>query len=202
MQQIGQLINRQGASETNRLTETTLPDSNRRKLLAKVWQMLLSRKLVNDPVESDSYKVFERDMSDLSDQELQHGVRKSKDFIGFFTFPAFREMCKISPDDLGVPDMLTAMREACCAQYPREAQKYSHPIVYLAGCAVGWFEMQNRTEKELIPLFDVAYSQLLRRLINGESLQMPVYKALPESVCVPATEEVARAGINKLKSML
>ena len=170
--------------------------------MAGCWQVLLSRRLVSDPVGSDSYKVFERDMMDLTDIQIRQGIAKAKDFTGFFTFPAFRELCRVSPADLGIPEMLTAMREACNARYPRESQKYSHPIVYLAGCAVGWFEMQNRTEKELIPLFDVAYSQLLRRLINGESLQMPVYKALPESVCVPATEEVARAGINKLKSML
>lgn len=141
-------------------------------------------------------------MADMTSAELNHGLAKSKDYTGWFSTPKFREMCRITPEDLGLPDTLTAMREACCARSPKEYAKYSHPAVYLAGCAVGWFEMQNRTERELLPLFEVAYAQLVRRVMAGDDLTMPVCKALPEKVHIPSTPDFARSRINALKEMV
>ena len=62
-------------------------------LIAACWQLLLGRRLVSDPVGSDSFRVFENDMADLSDAQLKTGIYLSKDFTGYFTIPAFRELC-------------------------------------------------------------------------------------------------------------
>lgn len=141
-------------------------------------------------------------MADLTAQQIDTGLAKSRDFVGFFTLPAFRELCRITPQDLGLPDTRSAMFEACTAPYPKDQHQWSHPAVYLAGCAVGWFDMQNRTERELLPIFSHAYEQLVRRVMDGETLTLPIRKALPESVHVPASEETARAKLAKIKELL
>jgi len=166
------------------------------------WAVLFNRKLVTEPVGSTVYKQFEHDMADLSEPALLRGLERAKEFVGFFTTPTFRELCRLSPADFGLPDAVTAMREACNAPYPKDAQRWSHPAVYLAGCEVGWFDMHNKTERELLPIFEHAYTILTRRAMNGEQLTLPVPKALPAQVHVPATPEQAQAHLSRLKGLL
>lgn len=160
--------------------------------------MLLSRRLVTDPINSDAYRVFEMDMADLSEMQLMRGMEKSRDFVGFFTLPAFREMCRIRPEDYGIPDMREALFEACKAM---PGHQWSHPAVYHAAMAVGSFDLKSKTEKELWPQWEYAYSQVVRKVIDGEDLNIPVPKALPEKVFVPADEAKAVESLGKLKSM-
>lgn len=148
------------------------------------------------------YQTWARELADLTDRQIQMGLRKAKDFVGYFSLPAFRELCRISPADLGMPDAMTAMREACNAPFPKDRHSWSHPAVYLAGCAVGWFDMQNKTEKELFPIYDSAYDVLVKRVLAGEPLSMPVPKALPPKVYMPAKQEHARAALSKIRGML
>lgn len=192
------------ASGTHKPTESSLQalTPKRRKLLADVWQVLLSRRLVTDPVGSDAHLVFERDMADLSDTEIGKGLACSKDFTGWFSFPAFRELCRMTPADLGLPTAREAMREACNAPYPKDQYQWSHPAVYLAGVAVGWYDMQHKSENELLPIYERAYEQLVRRVMSGDKLSLPVRKALPESVFVPASPEKARSTLNSIKELL
>ena len=95
MQPIDKLLSNPVVRKTSKPTETISPDSNRKSLIAGCWQVLLSRKLVSDPVGSDSYKVFERDMADVPQAGIAQGLQRSRDFVGFFTFPAFRDMCRM-----------------------------------------------------------------------------------------------------------
>ncbi len=53
----------------------------------------MGRRLVSEPVGSDEFRVFEMDTADLSDYQLKLGMEGSKNFTGFFTVPAFRELC-------------------------------------------------------------------------------------------------------------
>lgn len=204
IQSVNKVIDLVAQRPTLNSTATTAQSlSAKQKLkLADAWQVLLSRRLVTDPIGSDAHLVFERDMADMTTQQIDMGLLKSRDFTGFFTTPAFREMCKVTAQDLGLPDVMSAMREACCAPYPKDQHQWSHPAVYLAGCAVGWFDMQNKTERELFPIFEQAYDALIKRVMNGEALSMPIPKALPKEVHIPATPERARSAINKLKEML
>ena len=93
MQPINNLLDKRGASGTTKPSETTLQDSMRKRITAACWQVLLGRRLVTDPVGSDAFRVFEMDVSDLSDEQLKTGLDLAKDFVGYFTIPAFRELC-------------------------------------------------------------------------------------------------------------
>lgn len=207
METIKAQLERVAANVTLKPTEPTLKpvSAKQRQKLADTWQILLSRRLVTDPVGSDAHLVFERDMSDLTVQQLDMGLKKSRDIgafrNGWFSTPAFRELCQVTAKDLGLPDSKLAMNEFCAAGYPKADQVYSHEAVYLAGMAVGLRNMEHMTEAELFPLYDQAYDVLVKRVMAGEDLKRPVPKALPEHVLVPCTKEQAVAGIRKVREM-
>lgn len=145
------------------------------------------------------YRTWADGVQDLTERELQLGVRKARDFTGYFTLSAFRELCRCSPADFGLPDPVTAMREACNAPFPKDRHQWSHPAVYLAACAVGWYDMQNRTERELLPLFERAYEAMVRRVMAGERLDTPVPRAIPEKIpqYLDKSENMARCAALK-----
>lgn len=203
MQTINAILQQTAQTATPKPTATTSQTlSAKQKLkLADAWQILLSRRLVTDGVGSDAHMVFERDMQDLTPQQIDMGLRKSRDFVGFFTTPAFRELCRITPQDMGLPEVRDAMHEACSAQ-DWQTHNWTHPAIYHAACSVGSYDMRHMTSRELFPLFDVAYQQVVRRVLAGESLEVAAFKALPESVHVPASEESARAKLARIKELL
>jgi hypothetical protein len=164
-----------------------------------VWTVLFNRKLVTDPPGSTAYRQFEHDMADLSEQALLKGLDKSRNFVGFFTTPSFRELCRVTPTDYGLPDSRTAMLEACNAT---ERHQWTHPAIYHAAQAVGSYDLKNRTERELWPIWDHAYETVCRRVMDGKDLALPVPKALPESVFVPADENKAVGALASLRAML
>lgn len=170
--------------------------------MADVWQVLLGRRLVTDSVGSDAHKVFERDMADLSDAQIALAADRAKDFVGFFTFPAFRELCRTSPEDYGLPAVHAAYLEAAMSDGPRDRCKWSHAAVYFAGRETGWFELRTFTEKEIFPRFKRNYEVLCARVINGEVLDLPVQQALPQSIPVYLTPEQNKSRCAALKEML
>ena len=85
----------------------------------------------------------------------------------------------------GLPDARSAYIEACQAPSPKSECSWSHPAVYHAGIASDWFFLANNIEKIAFPIFERNYRLLCERVRNGESLNLPITKALPESL--PAT---------------
>jgi hypothetical protein len=148
-----------------------------------------------------AYRVWSEGLADLPVPAIRMGMRKVKNFTGFLSLPAFRELCRITPQDLGLPETRDAMSEACCAQ-DWQTHNWTHPAIYHAAYSVGSYDMRHMTSRELFPLFDVAYQQVVRRVLAGESLEVPAFKALPESVHVLASEESARAKLARIKELL
>jgi hypothetical protein len=173
----------------------TAPESFLKQILTELTHMKL---LTADP---GAYRVWSEGLADLPVPAIRMGMRKVKNFTGFLSLPAFRELCRITPQDLGLPETRDAMSEACCAQ-DWQTHNWTHPAIYHAACSVGSYDMRHMTSRELFPLFDVAYQQVVRRVLAGESLEVPVFKALPESVHVPASEESARAKLARIKELL
>ena len=172
-----------------------------KKTLALVWSVLLNRRLVTEPVGSLQHKQFESDMADLSEAQLRIGMERAKSFTGFFTLPAFRELCHVKPEDFGMPDPHAAYVEAC---NKRGAEaNWSHPAVYWAGVETGWFELRSMTEREIFPLFKRNYETVCERAINGEPLNLTVQKAITDShTPVFLTPEQNKRKLAALKEML
>lgn len=161
----------------------------------------MSRNLVTSEVGGTDYRVFEHDLSDLSLSEIQSGVRKSKDFTGYFTIPKFRELCKISPSEFGLPDVRRAFNECFHGGFGFD-REWSHPAVYHAARETGSFEMKTLETNQLFPLFKHNYEEMVRRVMSGETLDMPVQKAIPAKIEIPLTPEQEEASRAKALAVL
>lgn len=157
---------------------------------------------MTESVGSSAHMQFERDMADLTDQQLAIGLERTKTFTGFFTTPAFRELCALKPEDFGLPDAHKAYIEAATADGQRDRARWSHAAVYHAARETGWFELRTGTEREVYPLFRRNYEAMCARVMAGEQLELPVQRALPPSVeprPLPAVEAKRRcAGLRAL----
>lgn len=161
-----------------------------------VWRALYGMKVISFEAEDTDYKIWKRGMADLSAGEMNRGLREVLNFTGgWLTLPMFRAMCQFSDSDLGIPAAKQAYYEACMAKSPKNAQKYSHPIVYYAGVATGWFDLANMPEGQVFKKFEYNYEVLKRRVIAGEQLSIDVPKAIPEKISRVLTNEEKRAKI-------
>jgi hypothetical protein len=88
--------------------------------------------------------------------------------------------CENALEEHGLPAAHDAYVQACCALHPKAEHKWSHPAVYLAGKATGWFELESNPENKIYPLFESHYRKLCRRVLAGEELVIEATKALPK----------------------
>ncbi len=100
----------------------------------------------------------------------------------------------------GLPTAEAAYREACLAPEPKHLHKWSHAAVYFAAQATGWFALANDVQSAVLPLFEYNYAQCCRRVLHGETLELPVIPALPETVPVPLSTEDNRKKLKALRA--
>lgn len=79
----------------------------------------------------------------------------------------------------GLPPAHQAYIEACFAPEPKTEYQWSHPAVYFAGRATGWFELASQPESRIYPVFEYNYRVLCSRVMNGEDLAITPPEALP-----------------------
>ncbi|WP_058022063.1 hypothetical protein [Pseudohongiella spirulinae] len=131
------------------------------------------------------------------------GLNRAKDFAGYFSLPVFRGLCaEQGMSEHGMPATKAAYEEACRAPSPKARHRWSHPAVYQAGVATGWFELASRPTDEIYPRFEYHYEQLCKRVMAGEDITLPVPDALPEKVNVRLTREQQQARMQSLKEVV
>ncbi len=148
------------------------------------------------------YQTWAAGLDDLPDHAIQFGLSRAKDCTDYFSLPVFREMCKISAEDLGLKSANAAYIEACNMPLPWSHGNWSSAAVYHAAKETGTFELHNLTERECFPLFKSNYEAMCNRVMAGEQLDTPVQKALPETVPNPTSREEAKKHLSRLKEML
>lgn len=177
---------------------TPCSDQAAADLLRSVLSALTDMRLIQK--DEEQYRTWAASLQDLSDMELRRGLHNARDFKGYFSLPAFRDLCKVTPENLGLPSAHAAYLEAC--QSPpghKDRHKWSHPAVYHAGCACGWFELANLTEQQAFPRFRHAYEALVNRVLAGESLTVRVPEALENNPRRPLTPEQNRDRLNAMR---
>jgi hypothetical protein len=87
-----------------------------------------------------------------------------------------------SAEILGLPNAYAAYIEACRAPSPKKDYRWSHPAVYFAGRASDWYFIANTAEERAFPVFKRNYEILLKRIQNGEELEMEIAKAIPQTI--------------------
>jgi len=167
--------------------------------LKTILNSLVSWRLLHDP-SAQVFKDWAVGLADISDDHLRYGLRKTPNFKGYFDITAFVDLCKITPEDLGLPTVQAAYNEAANASYPKERARYSHPIVYIAGRETGWFEIANGV-RGTFEHYKYNYEQLAKRLLNGEPIDMPVVRAIEKKPSVPSTIASASAHVSGILGM-
>ena len=102
----------------------------------------------------------------------------------------------------GLPAAHDAYIEACCASHPKVEHQWTHPAVYLAGRETGWFEIGNKTEKQIFPLFGKQYRALCQRVLHGEELVIEKQEALPDPYSKTLSLEENKARMAELRKNL
>lgn len=146
-------------------------------------------------------KYWSAALADFPPEVLRRAVRhvvQSQQFL-----PSLATMiaaCEDAHALFGLPTAEVAYREACLAPEPKADYRWSHAAVYHAGRETGWFALANESQSAVLPLFAHNYDELCKRVMHGESLAVPVVKALPASVAAPLDPASARAKLQALRT--
>ncbi len=168
--------------------------------MARVWTELKRKQLVHDPHGSSRFNSFCRDLLDKSDSQIAHALDRCKDFTGFFSTPAFRELCNPDHATLGLPDPEAAFMEACKAYYPVQCNKWSHAAVYQAGADTGWFELRSQSADKTRKAFFANYAKRVEQVLAGVELSVPSVELLEQAAGTKLSTEEKRARIAKLRA--
>ncbi len=158
------------------------PDSNKELLAKQLWLRSMAS-FVPDKILRAAQRAIEH-----------------SDFI-----PSVAQMIRFIENDheaYGLPEPREAYREACLAPSPKSRAKWSHPAVYFAGRLSDWFFIATNDEKTAYPVYERNYKILCERVFNGEQLNMPVAKALPQETSTPMSTDEKRESMAALRSEL
>jgi hypothetical protein len=112
------------------------------------------------------------------------------------------QACEETMSGFGLSAAHDAYNEACCAPHPKIEQQWSHPAVYYAGKDTGWFDLANKTEKQIFPSFEKHYRNLCQRVLHGEELVIEKQKALPEHASHILSPEENKTRMAELRKQL
>lgn len=118
------------------------------------------------------------------------------------SLPAVISACENALSLFGLPAVRDAYVEACCAPEPKAAHRWSHPAVYHAARATGWFILATESETRALPLFEYHYRQLCRRVMEGERLDIELPKALTDGTPTPLPPEENQERLRALRAKL
>lgn len=142
-------------------------------------------------------------LADLTPARILAGGRRAIRSTEFLpNLSSLRRYCNPQPADLGLPDAHAAYIEACRAPSPKAEQHWSHPAVYHAGRASDWFFLASSPESSAFPVFKRNYELLVQRVLEGEDLDVPIPKALPDEITTPLSAEQRRERLARLREEL
>ncbi len=119
----------------------------------------------------------------LESSAIQTGLMRARAGADRKYWPSplqFANWCKGSPEDHNLPSFDDAFREAVRNYRARQTHNWSHSLVYAAVQQVGIWAFSQSSEKELRAQFEHAYSQLVRRFMEGQPIDIDLPKALPQ----------------------
>lgn len=96
------------------------------------------------------------------------------------TISEFIKVLRNLTGDFGLPIAKYAYEEACNFSESASHHEWTHPAVYHAGKATGWFRLRTEDAVDVYPDFRYNYDVICRRIRSGERLDNPVPVALPD----------------------
>ena len=102
------------------------------------------------------------------------------------TVGKFIAWCTPTPDEIGLPSVWLAYKEACENAHPSKTEKdYTHDAVRHAAKLTGSFELSNLPKSQNFPIFERNYEITCRKIINGENVSEVV---VPKAIEAPKTQ--------------
>lgn len=137
--------------------------------MAQLWErmtMIYGHKWTSSYGETDD-GTWRSGLAGITPEGVAHGLRKcvAKGLGWPPTLPEFREMCGLSPEELGLPSVDEAYVAACLCDW-------SHPIVWHAAQQVGNFELRSMPERTMKPRFAKVYARLVSEAIDGRVFEI------------------------------
>ena len=148
-------------------------------------------------------QLWVKALCDISPVRLVAGTRraiKGSEYLP--TLHTIRQFCDPSYEEAGLPDVRAAYMEACRAPSPKIEYQWSHPAVYLAGVASDWFFLSSNSEAKALPVFKRNYEILCERVMCGEQLDMPLFKAIPETIETELSNEERKQRLSAMRQQL
>ncbi|EAW32582.1 hypothetical protein GP2143_15041 [marine gamma proteobacterium HTCC2143] len=148
-------------------------------------------------------QLWAKTLSDLSPDRIISATRRAiKESEYLPTLHTIRKFSEPVLEEMGLPDAYNAYLEACRAATPKIEQRWTHPAIYLAGSASDWFFLANSIETRAFPVFKRNYAILCERVMRGESLELPIHKAIPETINHSLSNEERKDRLHALRQEL
>ena len=145
-------------------------------------------------------------LSCLEDYAPRQIVEATRLLVRTQTFlPSLAELikaCESGGDLFGLPSARDAYYEACAAPSPKKDFSWSHPAVYFAGRAAGWYTLANEPARVAQPIFEHHYQVLCQRVMRGEALEAVSPTPLPSKANPRLEPAEAKARFAKLREEL
>jgi hypothetical protein len=105
-------------------------------------------------------------------ESIKRGVNKFRISASpFVPSPGqFISMCNPTAEELGLPPVDTAYKEACYNSHPTAQRKWSHPAVEHACKQTGFHELSTLSQLQSKPLFERNYEITCRMILEGKPL--------------------------------
>lgn len=133
----------------------------------------------------DEIRIAKREwalsLQGYSEAELVLAVNRCKEsYVWMPAIAEFLSLLRRDYESYGLPTTLEAYREACLAADRPRQHAWSHAAVYHAGRATDWFRLRTEEKSQVFRDFEYNYRTLCQRVVNGESLDVPLPLALPD----------------------
>ncbi len=142
-------------------------------------------------------------LEDYAPQQIVEAVRvivRKQTFL-----PSLAELikaCESGGDLFGLPSPRDAYYEACSAPSPKKDFHWSHPAVYYAGRAAGWYTLTNEPSRVSQPIFEHHYQVFCQRVMRGEALEAVSPAPLPNKTNPRLEPAEAKVRFAKLREDL
>ena len=175
---------------------------NRLKAHVSAWKQTLTTPDIERMAKQEWFKSF-IDHGIHSDEQIQGGFAylRANTVTWWPSSAQFIEWCQEN-GGLDLPPVKSAYYEFCRNLGNLDQAKWTHPIVRVAGREAGNYEMASLPESESLPLFERAYKVLRERMSNGEDIDYPIPKGLPETVEIPLSRSENRSRLANLMGSL
>ncbi len=133
----------------------------------------------------DEIRIAKREwalsLGGYTEAELVSAIDYCKEHSAWMpTISEFLKVLRNLTGDHGLPVAKHAYEEACMHSEHASKHQWTHPAIYHAGKATGWFRLRTEDEAQVFTDFRYNYDVICRRVRAGERLDNPVPVALPD----------------------